>query len=52
MSNIAIRMRELTSQAASDTLGNRERGFLDKEFQQLKQEIVLLQKNVTWNDHL
>ena len=39
ISNISIRMRELTSQAASDTLGNRERSFLDKEFQQLRQEI-------------
>lgn len=39
VSNIAIRMRELTSQAASDTLGNRERSFLNKEFQQLRQEI-------------
>ncbi|MDD9950104.1 MAG: flagellin FliC, partial [Zetaproteobacteria bacterium] len=33
ISNISIRMRELTSQAASDTLGYRERSFLDKEFQ-------------------
>lgn len=39
ISNISIRMRELTSQAASDTLGNRERSFLNKEFQQLRQEI-------------
>lgn len=38
VANISIRMRELTSQAASDTLGNRERAFLDKEFQQLRQE--------------
>lgn len=39
VTNIVVRMRELTSQAASDTLGQRERGFLDKEFQQLRQEV-------------
>jgi len=38
VTNIVIRMRELSSQAASDTLSNRERGFLNKEFQQLKLE--------------
>lgn len=49
VSNIAIRMRELTSQAASDTLGNRERGFLDKEFQQLKQEISRIIDSTEFN---
>lgn len=39
MSSLLIRMRELTSQAASDTIGNRERSFLDKEFQQIRQEV-------------
>ncbi len=39
ITNILVRMRELTSQAASDTLGNRERTFLNKEFQQLKAEV-------------
>lgn len=39
VTNLTIRMRELASQAASDTLGNRERSFLDKEFQQTRQEI-------------
>ncbi len=39
VSNIVVRMRELSSQAASDTIGNLERSFLDKEFQQLRQEV-------------
>jgi flagellin len=39
ITNNIVRMRELTSQAASDTVGQRERSFLDKEFQQLRQEV-------------
>jgi flagellin len=39
ISNILIRMRELGVQAASDTVGTRERKFLDSEFQQLGQEV-------------
>lgn len=39
VTNIIIRMRELATQAASDTLGARERSFLDKEFVQLRQEV-------------
>src|SRR3954470_13673582 len=35
VSNILIRMRELGVQAASDTVGPTERGFMDVEFQQL-----------------
>lgn len=38
-SSMLIRLRELAVQAASDTIGNREREFLDKEFLQLKDEI-------------
>jgi flagellin len=37
--NILIRMRELGIQAASDTIGDTERGFIDKEVQQLKGEV-------------
>lgn len=37
--NMLIRMRELAIQAASDTVGDRERTFTDAEFQQLKDEI-------------
>lgn len=38
ISNILIRLKELGVQAASDTVGDKERGFLDKEVQQLKLE--------------
>jgi len=49
VTNIAVRMRELTSQAASDTLGNRERAFLDKEFQQLRQEVGRIVDSTEFN---
>ncbi len=39
ISNILIRLRELSIQAASDTVGDPERGFIDKEVQQLKSEV-------------
>jgi flagellin len=37
--NILIRFRELGIQASSDTIGDSERQFIDKEVQQLRQEI-------------
>ncbi len=37
--NMLTRLRELAVQAASDTIGETERGFLDKEFVALKDEI-------------
>lgn len=49
VSNIVVRMRELTSQAASDTLGNLERSFLDKEFQQLRQEVGRIVETTEFN---
>jgi flagellin len=39
ISNMLIRLRELGVQAASDTIGDTERKFLDVEYQQLKSEI-------------
>jgi len=39
ISNMLIRLRELGIQAASDTIGDTERQFIDREFQSLKQEI-------------
>jgi len=39
VSNILLRLRELSVQAASDTVGDVERGFTDKEVQNLKSEI-------------
>jgi flagellin len=38
-SNILTRLRELSVQAASDTLGNQERGFLHMEYSALVQEV-------------
>ncbi len=37
--NILVRLRELAIQAASDTIGDTERQFTDREFQSLKQEV-------------
>jgi flagellin len=39
VSNMLIRLRELAIQSASDTIGDTERQFADREFQSLKQEI-------------
>jgi len=39
ISNILIRLRELGIQAASDTIGDTERQFTDREYQSLKQEV-------------
>ncbi len=39
ISNILVRLRELSIQSASDTMGDVERGFLNKEVVQLKEEI-------------
>jgi flagellin len=39
ISNMMVRLRELAVQASSDTIGDRERGFIDLETQQLKNEI-------------
>jgi flagellin len=49
ISNILIRMRELGVQAASDTVGPRERKFLDNEFQQLSQEIDRIANSIEFN---
>jgi flagellin len=43
------RMRELSIQSANDTNTVEDRGFLDMEFQQLKQEINRVAKNTQWN---
>ncbi len=49
--NILIRFRELSIQASSDTIGNTERGFIDKEVQQLKQEIDRIASATEFNGH-
>ncbi len=37
--NILVRLRELSVQSASDTIGSKERRFLNEEYQSLKEEI-------------
>jgi flagellin len=39
ISNMLGRMRELAVQSSSDTIGDKERGFIDLEVQQLKNEV-------------
>jgi flagellin len=39
ISNMLIRLRELAIQSASDTIGDTERQFTDREYQALKQEV-------------
>ncbi len=47
--NILTRLRELTIQAASDTVEETERGFLDKEYQQLTKEIDRISESTVFN---
>ena len=47
--NILVRLRELTIQAASDTVGDRERGLLEKEYQQLVTEVDRIAEATTFN---
>jgi flagellin len=49
VSNIIIRLRELAIQAASDTVGDTERGFSNIEFQQLKEEIQRISQSAEFN---
>ena len=49
ISNIIIRLRELSVQAASDTVGATERGYSDIEFQNLKEEIDRISKSTEFN---
>jgi flagellin len=49
VSNMLIRLRELSVQASSDTIGDTERKFLDVEFQQLKSEIQRIAEVTKFN---
>lgn len=49
ISNMLIRLRELGVQAASDTIGETERKFLDVEYQQLKSEMQRVAEVTTFN---
>jgi flagellin len=48
-SNMLIRLRELAIQAASDTIGNTEREFTDREFVALKDEIDRIANSTEFN---
>jgi len=47
--NILVRLRELGVQAASDTIGTRERKFLDLEYQSLKEEVDRIANSTEFN---
>ncbi len=49
ISSMLIRLRELAVQAASDTIGDTERKFLDVEYQQLKSEIQRVSEVTSYN---
>lgn len=51
ISNIATRLRELGIQAASDTIGDKERGFINNEVIQLKNEIDRIAGTSSWNSN-
>jgi flagellin len=48
--NMLVRLRELGVQAASDTIGPQERGFLNVEYQQLKSEIERVVESTKFGD--
>lgn len=49
ISNILVRMRELTTQAASDTIGDQERSYTNKEYTQLVEEIDRIVSTTEFN---
>ncbi len=52
INNILIRLRELGIQAASDNIGERERGFLNEESKQLLEEADRIAKTTRFGDKL
>ena len=49
ITNMMQRMRELAIQAINDTNSSPDRGYLDLEFQQLKQEVQRIAEMTEWN---
>ncbi len=49
VSNILIRLRELSIQAASDTVGDKERSFTNMEFKHLVQEVNRIANSTQYN---
>ncbi|MEY4617795.1 MAG: flagellin [Pseudomonadota bacterium] len=50
ISNLIVRLRELGIQGASDTVGDTERGLINKEVQQLKDEMQRISAVTKWGD--
>ncbi|MCR9204055.1 MAG: flagellin [Halobacteriovoraceae bacterium] len=50
VNNILIRLRELSVQASSDTIGDKERAYSDMEFQQLVTEVERIATSTTFNE--
>ena len=48
VSNIVTRLRELGIQSASDTIGDKERGFIQKEVDALKSEVQRVAESTTF----
>ena len=48
INNMLVRMRELSMQSASDTIGDAERHMLDNEVQQLKEEVTRIAKTTVF----
>jgi len=48
INNMLVRMRELSIQSASDTVGDRERAMLNNEVQELKQEVTRIAKTTNF----
>ncbi len=49
INNMAVRIRELLMQASTDTIGDRERGMINNEVVQLKEEIDRVAKTTKFN---
>ncbi len=49
VSNILVRLRELSIQSATDTIGDLERTFVDKEVQALKEEVSRIASTTAFN---
>ena len=49
MTNMTVRLRELTVQSASDTIGDRERSYLNKEYTALVDEIDRIASTTEFN---
>ncbi len=49
IANILVRLRELSVQAASDTVGDNERGHVNKEYQNLVSEVDRIAESTSFN---